>query len=240
MKKLTKSQCVKIASRAVSVLLVAVIAFCLFVVVQVFSKGYASVGGYSFFRVVTPSMEPEILVGEIIITRDVDMTQVKVNDVISFKSLSPDMYGAIITHRVVKIVDDENGEKCFLTKGDANLSVDGRYVIKNNFIGKVVWTSGDSFIAAVFSFVSGRYGFIACVLLPLILILSWVLSSSVKRIKNSMQNLVEITEQKKNEADKTASQGISKQEYEEMYDKIRKELIEELKNSAENNDSKTE
>lgn len=240
MKKLTKSQCVKIASRAVSVLLVAVVAFCLFVVVQVFSKGYASIGGYSFFRVVTPSMEPSIMVGEIIITDNVPMTQVKVNDVISFKSLSPDMYGAIITHRVVEIVDDENGEKCFLTRGDANLSVDGRYVVKSNFIGKVVWTSGDSFIAAIFSFVSGQYGFIACVLLPLILILSWVLGSSVKRIKNSMQNLVELTEQKKNETESNANVGISQKEYEEMCDKIRKELIEELRDSAENNDSKTE
>ena len=183
------------------------------------------------------------MVGEIIITRDVPMTEVKTEDVISFKSLSPDMYGTIITHRVVEIKDDENGEKCFLTKGDANVSVDGRYVTKSNYVGKVVWTSGDSYISKVLTFVSGQYGFIACVILPLFLFFTLVLSSSVKRIRNNMQNLVEMAEKQKEQDDReteSASPVITKQEYEAMYDKIRKELIEELKNSAKTGESKTE
>ena len=239
MKKLDKDKCVKIASRILSGLLAALVVFCMVVVVQVFSRGYVSIFGYSFFKVITPSMEPSIMVGEIIITDKVHIGEVEVDDVVSFKSLSPDMYGTIITHRVIKIEKDEKSETCLLTKGDANLSVDGRYVTRENFIGKVVWTSGDSFISSAFSFVSGRYGFLACVLMPSILVFACILSGSVKRIQNSMQNLVEMTEQQ-NAAEKSNAPVITKQEYEQMYDRIRNELIEEIKNSAQTRDSKTE
>ena len=44
----------------VTVLLVLAVALCLYVVVQVLSNGYANIGGFMMFRVVTGSMEPEI------------------------------------------------------------------------------------------------------------------------------------------------------------------------------------
>ncbi len=237
--KIDKKLIKKIISIAASVILAVTICLCLFVVVQVLSKGYASFGSYSFFKVVTPSMEPSIAVGEVIVTKSVAMDEVEVGDVVSFHSQAPDMFGMIITHRVVEIDTAENGEKCFLTKGDANLSVDGRYVLESNFIGKVTWTSGKAFISSFVKFVSTGYGFIACIAFPLILILTFVLNSGIKHLKKDMNELVKNIEQA-NLNENTVEKDISKQEYEEMYARIKKELMEELTDSEDTQSAKTE
>lgn len=239
--KINKNTVKKIISTAASVILAATICFCLFVVVQVLTKGYASLGKHSFFKVVTPSMEPNLSVGEVIATKSVKMDEVKVGDIISFRSQSPDMFGRIITHRVVEIKTAENGEICFVTQGDANLSVDGRYVLESNFIGKVTWNSGKAFISKFVKFVSSGYGFVACIAFPLILILSFLFSSGVKHIKRDLNELVENMEkQAETNAPEVEASELSKQEYDEMYKRIKDELLEELKESEDTQSAKTE
>lgn len=239
--KLNKKFVKKIISTAASVILALTICFCLFVVVQVLGKGYATLGKYSFFKVVTPSMEPNLAVGEVIINKAVKMDDIKVGDVISFRSQSPDMFGMIITHRVVEIDFDENNQKRFLTKGDANLSVDGRYVLESNFIGKVIWTSGQSFVSKFVKFVSSGYGFVACIAFPLILILSFVLNSGIKHIRQDINSIVDTMEQQNNtEVLPEIENEISKQEYEEMCERIKEELMEELADSEDTQSVKTE
>ena len=225
----------KIISSAVTVLLIVTVCFCLFVIVQVMSRGYVSIGGHSFFKVVTGSMEPNLKVGELIMTDDVPIDDLKLGDVISFRSQSVDMYGNIITHRVVDIGKTAEGQTILLTKGDSNLSADGQYVYQSNYVGKVVWSSGNSKISSFLTFATGSYGFLACVVLPSILIFAVVLSSSVKNIKKDMQRLVE-AEQKQ----KAAAPVQADETYEEMCSRIKQELIEELKGSEESIQSKTE
>lgn len=231
----------KIISSVATAVLAIAVCLCVYVVVEVLGKGYASFGGYSFFRVVTPSMEPTISVGEIIVTKQVPIEKVREEDIISFRSQSADMFGTIITHRVVEIDSDENGEKRLLTKGDANLSVDGRYVLESNFVGKVVWTSGDSFVSSVISFVTGSYGFFACIVLPSILILAVVLNSSIKNIRRDMENLVKSARQQNDEClPDINSDEITSQEYDEMYKRIRDEIVKELNESEDTPNTTTE
>lgn len=229
----------KIISAVATVVLASTVCFCLFVVIQILGNGYVSIGGYSFFRIVTPSMEPNLNVDEVIITKNVPMAQVNTGDIISFKSQSADMFGIIITHRVVQIDTDENGDILFVTKGDANLSIDGRYVKKNNYVGKMIWSSGNSLISSVMAFVSSSYGFIACVILPTILLFILILNSSISNIKRNMNELVKALD-KKEQSDNSDNNTITQEEYDQMYKKIRNELIEELKNSEDTKKHKTE
>ena len=238
MEKKDKKRCNKIISVLSTIVLVCAICFCFVIVAQILGKGYVTLSGYSFFRVVTPSMEPNLMVGEIILTDDVPIEEIQLQDIISFRSISADTFGTIITHRVIDIERDENGQKRFLTKGDANLSIDGKYVTEDNYVGKVVWTSGDSAIQKVFSFVSGRYGFLACVVFPCVLILSFALSYGVKSIKNDVKVLVSTVEQNRLENSKEIMPA--EESYEEICHRIREELIEELKNSEDAKKSKTE
>jgi signal peptidase len=85
--------------------------------------------GYECYNVISPSMEPEYGVGDLIYVKKVDPTTIKANDVITF-IVNEDL--VVGTHRVVR-VDAENQR--FYTKGDANDVEDAEPVHFNNVIG---------------------------------------------------------------------------------------------------------
>ena len=233
----------KIISSAVTLLLVISIFLCLFVVVQLVNRGYVSLFGHSYFRVITGSMEPEIKVGELIHTKNVDMYELEEGDIVSFKSMSTGSYGAIITHRIVGISNGNDGV-LLLTKGDANLSADGEYVTSDNYIGKVVWRSGDdSFAADLMAFITGKNAFLICIVFPCLLICGLILKDSVGKmyreleaIKNAQAEKDEDEDSREDlrENDNRGAEGAQDSEdYEQMRERIRAELIEELKHSDE-------
>ena len=85
--------------------------------------------GYECYNVISPSMEPEYGVGDLLYVKDVDPTTIKEGDVITF-IVNEDL--VVGTHRVVR-VDAENQR--FYTKGDANDIEDQNPVHFNNVIG---------------------------------------------------------------------------------------------------------
>jgi len=85
--------------------------------------------GFQCYNVISPSMEPEYMVGDLIYVKDVDPTTIKEGDVITF-IVNEDL--VVGTHRVVR-VDAENQR--FYTKGDANEIEDQSPVHFNNVIG---------------------------------------------------------------------------------------------------------
>ena len=89
--------------------------------------------GIQVFSVISGSMEPEYPVGSLIYVKEVDASEVEVNDVITYV-LPNDMPS---THRVISI-DRQNQH--FQTKGDANETPDGAPVHFKNLIGKPVFT----------------------------------------------------------------------------------------------------
>jgi signal peptidase len=89
--------------------------------------------GIQAFSVISGSMEPEYPVGSLIYVKEVDASEVEVNDVITYV-LPNDMPS---THRVISI-DRQNQH--FQTKGDANETPDGAPVHFKNLIGKPVFT----------------------------------------------------------------------------------------------------
>jgi signal peptidase len=74
--------------------------------------------GLQVYHVISPSMEPNYSVGDLIYVKTVDPDSVKVGDPITFV-LNEDL--VVATHRVVAI-DSENRQ--FTTKGDANKEED--------------------------------------------------------------------------------------------------------------------
>lgn len=84
--------------------------------------------GYECYNVISPSMEPEYSVGDLIYVKEVDPSTVKVGDVITFV-VNEDL--VVGTHRVVRI---DNEKKQFITKGDTNDTEDAP-VHFNNLIG---------------------------------------------------------------------------------------------------------
>ena len=93
--------------------------------------------GFEVFGVLTGSMEPTYPTGSLIYVKDVDPSELRVNDVITF-SISPNV---IATHRIVEIVPDEQYPTIvrYRTKGDANKDVDASLVSAGNIIGKAMF-----------------------------------------------------------------------------------------------------
>ena len=106
----------KLTNAAVSCALVLAILLCVAVLSQVLSKGYVSVGRYSLFRVVTGSMEPAIPVGSLLVSQKADIEEIQLGDIVNFRSKDMGMLGITITHRVVNILINENGQILLETK----------------------------------------------------------------------------------------------------------------------------
>ena len=99
----------KIVSRMMAVLLAAALIFCIYTVTQVLSKGYVTVGGYSMFRVMTGSMEPTLQVNSLLLSRQTPIGEIKVGDIVCYRSRNSQTRDWAITHRVVAIRQGADG-----------------------------------------------------------------------------------------------------------------------------------
>ena len=223
-------------SLLVTLLLIMAVLLCLYVVIQVLSDGYVNIGGFMMFRVVTGSMEPTIHVGSLLVTRETDIGKIVVDDIICFRTQEAEIWGRIVTHRVVDRLAMADGSVMLMTKGDANLVSDSYYVSQDNFVGKVVWYTGDdSVLASVFAFFTNEIGFLGCIVLPCLLLVSLILRDCVRNIRNELEQAMEEAEDQPEEEDWRNDPlcGMTQEEYNEMYERIRAELIEELMHCAE-------
>lgn len=98
-----------------------------------------SLFGYRYYTVLTPSMEPELSVGDIVIVKLANADEIAEGDVITFNPSSET--DAYLTHRVTQLFPDYQGTgvTCFKTKGDANETEDSFLVDSSRLIGKVAF-----------------------------------------------------------------------------------------------------
>lgn len=133
----------KILSWALFLILLIAAVFLLYYFVA--TKIYATKGkGYepkfSIYTIASGSMEPKIMTLDAIVNVRVDSpNDIEVGDVITFVSTSLLSPGKTITHRVIAITQDEEGNVCFQTKGDANDIADQACAKYHNIIGKVLF-----------------------------------------------------------------------------------------------------
>lgn len=225
----------KKASFFVGCALVMSIILCLWVISQVLSNGYISIGGFSMFRVATGSMEPEMPVGTLLISQKTDIEDIKVEDVVNFRSRDNGMLGMIITHRVIKIYEDNNGSIFLETKGDANKYADAKLVDEENLVGKVIYATGeDNFFADLISFLTSKIGFWAFIVLPCIIIGVMIMRDTIGTLREEMDAIHKELDEMSNKVKQKETEKEKKEEtYEEMYERLRRELLEELNQSAE-------
>ena len=94
----------------------------------------------SLYTIVSPSMTPNINVYDVIVNLKVNKPDdIKIGDVITFISTNPETTGMTITHRVISIVKDTDGNYTYKTKGDFSLVEDSGFVNFNNIIGRVAF-----------------------------------------------------------------------------------------------------
>ena len=121
-----------------------------------------AVGGLYLFNihpyvVLSGSMEPTIETGSIVfIDKSARFDEIREKDIIAFK-----LNDTMVTHRVVEVTSQG-----LITKGDANSTNDGGFVIAENFIGKNVFNVPKvGFFVRVIQSQNGKIIFIAGIVL---------------------------------------------------------------------------
>ncbi|MBQ6687126.1 MAG: signal peptidase I [Bacilli bacterium] len=194
-------------------LLLVVAAFLLYLTVA--AKIYAKKGMdfepmLSLYTIISPSMEPNLKVYDIIVDKRIDsVNDIQIGDVITFISTSNISSNKTITHRVIDIIIDNNGNYQYKTKGDNNLSPDPAYAEYNNVIGKVLFKVPQ--LGRVQFFLANQGGWLVVVVIPAIII---ILKDILKISKLSKINKkAEVITVKKEEAEE--QERLRRQEEEE-------------------------
>lgn len=162
---------------AAAIALILVSVFVLLSVVLTPAGQVPQVLGYSVFRVMTGSMEPEIREDSLLVVKKTPPEDIVPGDVISFFSPDPMLEGAVNTHRVVRI-EKENGRIQFITKGDANVIEDTYPVDASALVGRAVFKSYG--LGRVVSLLANPLVFGIIILLPLVIILVMNLCRAVR------------------------------------------------------------
>jgi len=79
-------------------------------------------GGATSYTVLTSSMEPGMPAGSLVVVKPTDPDQLGVGSVVTYQLESGE--ADVVTHRVVGVENAINGERTFVTQGDANDAAD--------------------------------------------------------------------------------------------------------------------
>ncbi len=94
---------------------------------------------FSFYTIVSPSMNPVIKVYDVVVNVKVtDPEKIEVGDIITYVSTNSVSEGMTITHRVVNVYKRDNGNYEYQTQGDNNSEPDSVLVTFDNVIGKEI------------------------------------------------------------------------------------------------------
>lgn len=138
--------------------------------VTMFDQNNRHLFGFKFFVVQTDSMAAtDFDAGDIVISKNVDVTTLREGDIITFISQDPMNYGETVTHKIREVTSDSDGGIAFVTYGTTTDTNDE--TLATIIVGKYVGHIPN--MGAFFLFLKTTPGYILCVLIPfLILIVS--------------------------------------------------------------------
>jgi len=140
--------------------------------------------GYKPFIVLSGSMEPEIMPGDLIITKKIDPKDIKVGDVITFREGET----TAVSHRVTEISTEDG--LSFHTKGDANIGSDRGAVSPESIEGKYIMRIAK--LGNVALFLQTPIGLLVFVVIPLCLFILYDIVSRNYRKKGTKSREAEL------------------------------------------------
>ena len=136
--------------------------------------------GAKLLVVLSQSMEPTVPMGAIVISRPVSASEIKIGDVITFRSPGPAGGSAIVTHRVVEVVGNGLGVR-FRTQGDATEEPDMELVQAIHLIGRMWFRV--PLAGYLVGFMRTPVGFATLVGLPAVLLVAGEVGEIVRTLR---------------------------------------------------------
>ena len=120
----------------------------------------------TLYTIVSPSMEPYIMVYDVIVdTRVLSEDSLKVGDVITFYSSSIESGDFTVTHQIIEM----DGERRYITKGDNNQNVDAGYITYKDIVG--IQRFKIAGLGRIQVFIASKYGWLILILIPALIII---------------------------------------------------------------------
>ena len=177
----------------VLLIFVAIILVYYFITTKIYAKKDANYRpAFGLYTIISPSMEKTLNIYDVIVNVKIKSPDdIKIGDIITFISSSTSSKGMTITHRVISIKEDENGNKVFQTKGDNNTSPDPKPATFNNIIGKVIFKIPQ--LGRLQSILTTKGGWLIIVVIPAFII---ILSDILKliRLQTAQKSIEEINQ----------------------------------------------
>lgn len=171
----------KILNIITNILLLSLILILIFNIFSIFysknsgSNNQISLFGYKLFIDASNSMEPTIKKGDLVITKEIEISKLKIGDIIVFYDKDNDIR---ITHRIANI-SDINGNITLITKGDKNKNYDAQIVTNDNLESKYLFKL--SYVGNILLFFSTKIGFVTLILILATIIVIHYLISLLKK-----------------------------------------------------------
>lgn len=165
-----------------------------FIISNQVAKSKGDKPSISLYTIVSPSMEPTIMVYDVIIDTKVKSdNELKIGDIITFYSNTIDTGGYTVTHRIVDIYKN-NGIVYYTTKGDNNMDNDTGLITIDNVVGKCKFIIPS--IGKMQMFITSRAGWALIILIPALGIILMDIKKLIKifRIKEQIEEIPQIKE----------------------------------------------
>lgn len=123
--------------------------------------------GISLLRISSNSMEPELMVGDIILIKDADIMQIKEGDIISYRGEKGSYAGKVITHKVIEEprFSEADGVYYLTTAGIREGAHADPEIEQTQVLGKLVCVV--PLLGWLYNFFTTWYGFLIFVLIVL-------------------------------------------------------------------------
>ena len=136
--------------------------------------------GYHIYYIASGSMEPKIKTGQVIVGKETDISDLAVDQIVTFHGTKGSLSGKIITHRIKKIYE-EDGQIYLITKGDAADTEDAP-ILASDVISVMKFKV--PLAGLLIRIISNKYGFFFIVLIPMSIILVKQIIEFSQALKN--------------------------------------------------------
>lgn len=178
-----------------TLLIIVVVLILIAVVLQRVSNNSLSLGGIRIFNIVTGSMIPKYQVGDVLISKSIEPSEIEIEDDIVYQGESGSFAGKIVTHQVIDI-EEENGKYKFHTKGLANDEEDP-IVNEEQVLGKIIYKVQS--LSYISKLISNLVTFYFVVFIPIAILIFVEMRRIVIDMKESKEEKEEKEEEKEND-----------------------------------------
>ena len=170
-----------------AMVIVLFVAFIVVVCLQRFSENKISFFNYRMFTVISGSMKPKYDIGDVLLSKKVDPSKIKIGDAVTYQGRSDGFAGKVITHEVIGVGKNSSGKYVFKTQGLANL-VEDPAVLEDQLYGVVIYKS--LILSAIYKIVATNIGFYIFIIIPMVFIIgSEIISTLLKKEEKRREEL---------------------------------------------------